>query len=329
MKKRVIIIDSCVERHFEDTKVESTILPDFDIYHFHIDSLNQLDNQLLSQVDAVIIWSCLPSIYFDEKFISKLTECKVVVKAAVGYDNINIAAARARKISVYNTPDYGTEEVADHSLSLILALVRKLKATDLHVQAGGWDWKSIGSTLRLSHTKLGIIGFGRIGIAVARRAMAFGMDVSFFDPYVSSGVDKAIGVARYEDLHQLLAESDIISVNCSLTDSSRNLLSESAFHSMKSGAILVNTARGGVIETQALITALASGKVALAGLDVVADEPNIPTELTNNPNVILTPHSAFYSDPSFYEMRSKSAWMVKNSLKGLTIRNRLDDRVVI
>lgn len=329
MKKRVIIIDSQVERHFEDTEIESTILPDFDIYHYYIESLDQLDSQLLSEMDAVIIWSCLPSIYFGEEFISKLTNCKVIVKAAVGFDNIDIAAARARKITVYNTPDYGTEEVADHTLSLILALARNLKITDLHVQAGGWNWKNIGSTLRLSHARLGIIGFGRIGMAVARRAMAFRMGVGFFDPYVASGADKAIGVTRYEDLHQLLTESDIISVNCSLTDSSRNLISEDAFRCMKSGVILVNTARGGVIDNQALIVALTSGKVSLAGLDVIADEPSIPAELINNSNVIFTPHSAFYSDLSFLEMRSKSASMVKDSLKGLTIRNRLDDKVVI
>lgn len=319
--RRVLVLDSCTERHFSAPTVEEKILSEFEVDLLHVSSHKELNSTILEKVDALILWACIPAVVIGEDILSELKRCKVIVKAAVGYDNIDIRSAMRHSIPVYNTPDYGTEEVADHSVAMMLALVRRLKSTDHHVQNGGWDWKSIGRTPRVRGMKLGIIGFGRIGQAVAKRASSFGLEITFYDPHVPSGAEKSHGLHRSESLNELLQSSDIISINCSLTDSSLHLLGKQEFASMKRGVIIVNTARGSVIDTDALLSSLDSGVVAMAGLDVLECEPSIPSALRGRENVILTPHSAFYSDASFMEMREKSASMVRSSFEGRQLRN--------
>lgn len=323
-KKNILIIDSIAESHFQKANIEQSILDGMEVSLVHVESDEELDDTLLNDVDALILWACVPSVNITKTVLDKLTSCKVIVKAAVGYDNIALCAAADNAISVYNTPDYGSEEVADHTMAMLLACLRRLKKADKHVQESGWDWKSVGPISRLRGMKLGIIGFGRIGGAVAKRAQAFGLNITFYDPYISSGVEKSYGIHRSETLDELLASADIISVNCSLNNSSEHLLAQEEFKKMKDGVVIINTARGGVIQTQALLDAIENDIVSTAGLDVLEGEPNIPPAFRGKDNILLSPHSAFYSQAAFLEMREKSAIMVKRALNKETIRNKVN-----
>jgi D-3-phosphoglycerate dehydrogenase/C-terminal binding protein len=242
----------------------------------------------------------------------------------VGYDNIDVEYAAKVGISVFNIPDYGTEEVADHAFALLLGCARKIVEVDKHVKAGGWDWAHTKPLYRLRNRTLGIIGFGRIGSALSVRAHAFGVRVQFYDPYVPSGMDKSLGVVRCESLDDLLASSDMISINASLTASAKHLISFNEFRKMKRGVILVNTARGGIVNSEAMLEALDNGRLAAAGLDVLENEPNIPDAVRTRPNVILTAHSAFYTEESFLEMRTKSAKLARDFMTGRPVRNQVN-----
>jgi len=324
-REKILIIDSTTEKHFKTAIVEQQILAGYDVQLLHISHVTELPLNLLLEVNYLIIWACVPAVNFDKAFLSSLKNCRTIVKAAVGFDNIDISAARELGISVLNIPDYGTEEVADHALALLLGIARKLEEIHIHVKQGGWDWASVKKLYRLRGRKLGIIGFGRIGGAVARRAAAFGLNVQFYDPYAVSGLDKTHGVFRCESLQELLTSSDIISVNASLNRTSHHLLSHAEFDMMKKGVLLVNTARGGIIDSDALFSAMKSGKVAAAGLDVLENEPDIPDGFRTLDNVLLTAHSAFYTEESFLEMRTKSAELVRQKMNGLPVRNCVNE----
>lgn len=326
-RKRIVIIDSNVERHFEKTDIEQSVLDNVDIDLVHISSALDLSSDYLEHVDAAIIWACIPAVQIDAEFINKLKNCKVITKAAVGYDNVDIDYAASVGIPVFNTPDYGTEEVADHAMALILALVRKLEAVNTHVKEGGWDWFSVKPIKRLRGAKLGIIGFGRTGSALARRASAFGFDTMFYDPYVVSGVEKIHAVHRCEDLDDLIEQADIITVHCDLNASSLHMLSSEQFSRMKPGVIIINTARGGVISNDALVEALDNNIVSCAGLDVVDNEPDFGADLRFHKKVLFTAHSAFYSVDSFVELRTKSAQITKNVLSGKQTRNLINSDI--
>lgn len=318
---KILIVDSTVEKHFSEPDLEARILSDFKIELIHIASAQELTQEILQDVNIIILWACIPAIQFNTEIFERMPNCHTIIKAAVGYDNVNLPEAREHNINVYNTPDYGTEEVADHSMALLLALQKQLLIANDHVKNGGWDWSVVRPLKRLRGQKLGLIGFGRIGMAMARKASAFGMDVSFYDPNVVSGMDKATGTRRCEHLTELLAEADILSVHCSLNETSKQILNKTAFGLMKTGVSIVNTARGGVIENAALIDALQCGKVASVGLDVVAGEPDIPQRLLATNKVIMTPHSAFYTEEAFIELRTKPAEMAKAILNNIRVRN--------
>lgn len=311
---RILIIDSTTEQHFPLPQVEQEFLPGHQLELRHIAHTDELSDALLASQDYLIIWACIPAIQFDAAFLARLPRCRAIVKAAVGYDNINIVAARQQGIAVYNIPDYGTEEVADHAMALLLALARKLPQSDRQVREGGWDWSCVKTLTRLRGRHLGLIGFGRIGSAMARRAQAFGLHVHFYDPHVASGLDKAHGVQRCERLDELLGRCDILSVHADLNPGSHHLLDADAFARMRPQTLLINTARGAIIEREALLAALQQGTLAGAGLDVVEHEPAIPAALRALDNVILTAHSAFYSEAALHEMRSKSATLIRRLL---------------
>ncbi|ANS44578.1 C-terminal binding protein [Serratia inhibens] len=328
-RTKVLIIDSTTEKHFPQPDIERKILAGHDVHLAHISNINEIPAEILPEIEFMIIWACIPSIQFNQAFLRNLGRCRAIVKAAVGYDNVDIDAARQLDIAVYNIPDYGTEEVADHALALMLGVARKLNDINLHVRQGGWDWASVKKLYRLRDKTLGIIGFGRIGGAVAKRAAAFGLKIRFYDPYVASGIDKTHGVTRCESLEELLASSDIVSVNASLNRTSHHLLSAPQFQQMKEGVLLVNTARGGIVDSQALLAALKSGKVAAAGLDVLENEPDIPAGFRTLDNVILTAHSAFYTEESFLEMRTKSAELLLGIMAGVNVRNRVNGNGIL
>ena len=265
--------------------------------------------------------------------ISRLTNCKVIVRCAVGFDNIDVAFARTRGIPVCNVPDYGTEEVADTAIALMLALVRgnHFHNTRLQRGEGPWTYKTAAPISRLRGKVFGVVGLGRIGTAAAVRAKAFGMDVVFFDPFKPNGYDKALGIRRANTLTELLRQSFVVSVHTPLNDGTRNLIDAAAIATMPRGSFLVNTARGACVDATAIPAAIESGQLAGAGIDVLpvepppADHPLVAAwRDVNHPchdRVILTPHSAFYSEEGIQDMRTKGAEEVRRALLGEPLRN--------
>ena len=318
---RVAIIDSRRGRYVETPDIEERVLgPEIAVEVVRVDAPEELHGQL-DEIDGIISWH---HIAIGRELLIRLRRCRGIVRAAVGFDNIDLKSAAECKIPVCNVPDYGTEEVADHTLALLLALVRRLRSLDDHCRRGGWDWRTIGRVQRLRGATIGIVGFGRIGGAVARRAVAFGMDVVFYDPYLPSGVEKAHGVRRAETFEELLGQAAILSLHVPLTTETRGMVDERALAQLAPGAVLINTSRGPVVEQGALIAALASGRLDGAGLDVLASEPDVPEALRTSHRVLLTAHAAFYADAALTELREKAARSVARLLAGKPERNLLN-----
>lgn len=204
----------------------------------------------IDDVDAIIIWH---QVKLTEVSLKRLKKCRMIVRNGVGFDNVDIKYAGSKGIAVCNVPDYGTEEVADHSMALALALSRNLFAFREQTQKMGWDWK-IGTDIlkRFRGRVFGIIGLGRIGTAVALRAKAFGYDVVFYDPHLAAGVEKSVGIRRAWRLDELLKQSDLISLHCPLNEETMGMIGREQFGIMKEGVFFINTARGGIIDQNEL-----------------------------------------------------------------------------
>jgi C-terminal binding protein len=318
---QVKILDSRRGSYLSEPNIEREILDAHaKVDLLCVDTAQEVIGQL-EHADAIISWH---HIALQADILPHLKHCRGIVRASVGYDNIDLECSARLGIPVCNVPDYGTEEVADHTLALIFALVRRLRCLDDHCRQGGWEWRTAGSILRLRDAKLGIVGFGRIGAAVAKRAQAFGMEVAFFDPYVPSGTEKAHGVLRCESLAELLERSQIVTLHVPLTPETRGFIGEAALSRVKPGAVLVNTCRGEVIDQTALIESIRDGRISQAGLDVLAGEPRVPDELRGLSQVLLSAHSAFYSDASLTELRRKAATAALRLLLGEPERNILN-----
>ena len=238
-----------------------------------------------------------------EAVLAALPSVRVLGIYGASLDNVELPAAARRGLRVVNVPDYGVDEVADHTIGLILALTRGIMPLDRAVHTGTWDFRNGGELRRSSGMQIGIIGLGRIGSAVARRALALRFQVVAADPR-----QPAVEGVRLVELGELLATSDLVSVNTRLDPSTRHLLDATAFARMKPGAYLVNTSRGGVVDQGALVEALRSGRLGGAALDVLEREPIARDDpLLALPNVVLTPHAAFYSRESLVEMKRRAA----------------------
>src|SRR5262245_28042672 len=262
--------------------------------------------------DAVIV--CYAQV--TAAVIAGLNRCKVIGRTGLGVDNIDVSAAAARGIAVTYVPDYCLREVSDHAMALLLALARKVPFANKLVQSGRWELPPVAPLRRLEGQVLGLIGFGNIPRALAPKAKAFGLNVITHDPYVSPDVLAAAGVegASFDDL---LARSDFISVHAPLTPQTRGLVNAAAFAKMKKGALLVNTARGPLMDEAALVQALDSGQVGGAALDVLATEPPPrDSPLLGRDNVILSPHTAFYSVDALNELQTKCVSDVARVLSG-------------
>jgi phosphoglycerate dehydrogenase-like enzyme len=311
MKYEVFIVDSAQVPHGEDDSIECEVLQDCANVQFLKLYSEEEFGSYSKSADAIILWHHLQ---LTTAILTKLTKTRLIVRNGVGYDNIDVAAAAAAGIAVANVPDYGTEEVADHAIALTLALIRQLKPLMADVAAGNWEWRTGLDCRRVRGRIFGIVGCGRIGTATALRAKALGFRVRFYDPYLSSGYEKAIGIERISSLEELLSEADVVSIHVPLTKETHHLVGAKEFERMRRSAYLVNTARGSVVAYDALMEALAHGAIAGAGMDVLEDEPFGAAELQKFPNCIVTPHSAFYSQESLIEMRKKSALIVKDAL---------------
>jgi len=259
--------------------------------------------------------------------LAGMPRCRIVVRTGVGYDTIDLAAATERKVMVANVPDYCVSEVADHALTLMLCLWRRVVELHTGVREKGWT-APLRPVRRLEGRVLGIIGLGRIGRAVAARARGFGLRLIASDPYVPAEVFSRLGVEPV-NLEALARSADIITLHTPLTQETRGLIREEILRQMKPTSLLVNTSRGGVVATDDLVQALREGWIAGAGLDVFEAEP-LPAghPLRSLPHVLLTPHAAWYSVDSERELRRRSARIVVQALRGEVPASLLNPEVL-
>ena len=291
------------------------------------------EEQLAGQIemaDAIILYHVAS---LSSQTIEKLKKCRLIVRGGVGVDNVDHAFARECGIPVANIPDYGSEEVADSALAMTLAMTRGVHFLNSRLRAGigSWSHSQVAPLARLRGSVFGVLGLGRIGSAMAIRAKALGMDVLFYDPHKPDGYDKALGIRRVESLDELLVSSLVVSMHCPLTGETHHMLDASTIAEMPFGSYLVNTARGGVVDTHALPDALASGQLAGAAIDVLPDEPPADDDpllvAWRDPahpaydRLIITPHAAFYCERGMMDIRQKTAEACRRALTGNAIRN--------
>ena len=317
-KYKVLLIGSI----WPDNSIENDILKEIDA-ELIIDAGEDENSykQLISEADAI-----MPG-RFDvtETVLAEANKCKIIAKAAVGYDNIDVNAASKRGIVVTNVAatDFCMEEVADQTLALILGVERKIVLLHQLVMRGKWieGRAQMKPMFDLKGQTLGLVAFGAISRAVAERAHPFGFKIIASDPYVSAEDASKLGVEMV-DFDTLLRTSDVISIHAPLMESTYHMFDEKAFSKMKKTAYLVNAARGGLIDQKALYNALKSGKILAAGLDVLEKEPpDSDDPILTLDNIIISPHSAGYAEGSYERARSWSAREVVTVLKGGQARN--------
>ena len=248
-----------------------------------------------------------------DDLLGQLPACKIVARYGIGVDNVDLAAAARRGVVVTNVPDYSVEEVAVHTLGLLLALTRRLPEASALVRRGGWGLDGLRPIRRLSTQRAGLVGFGRIARRLAGYLSAIGCEVVVHDPFVQPGP----GIPPLLPLPDLLRGCDVVSLHAPLTPQTRGLISAAELAMMKPGAVLINTARGGLVDVDAVIGALRAGQLRAAALDVLDAEPpaagRLPADL---PGLLVTPHMAYYSEESIAESQRKAVTQVIKVLTG-------------
>lgn len=269
--------------------------------------------ELVAGADALIV----NRYTVDAELLDQAPNCRIVTRTGAGMDNVDIDAATERGILVANVPDYCVEEVATHTIALLLALGRDLVHADAAVGSGQWEAPPQWELHRLSTQTLGIIGFGTIAKEVTTRASALGLSVRAYDPRSDDEEMESMGVTPVDSLHRLLETSNIVTLHAPLTDASEGLIGPEEFAAMKSDGFLINTARGGLVDEEALQTALDEGEIAGAALDVLQQEPPAQENpLLSDDRVIVTPHIAYLSEESVVEQRRTFARNVKVAIEG-------------
>ena len=284
------------------------------------------------EADALLVWHWV----VDGETAGLLDRCRIVVRYGVGYDLVDVGALAARGIPFCNTPDYGTEEVADAACGMILAIQRQLLAYDRACRRydQGWQENLLHPQRRTCKQTVGVVGVGRIGTALVNRLKPFGYRILGYDPYKPSGHEKAVGYERTESLEDLLVEADIVTIHCPLTEETRGMIDAGFFGRMKPGSALVNTARGRILaDLDCLEDALRSGHLAYAALDVLPDEPPEDHPLLAawredaewlRGRLLITPHVAYYSEEGWHEMRYKAARTARMCLVDGRLRNLVE-----
>jgi C-terminal binding protein len=320
------------EAMYADDSVEKQVFgPDVRVIVRNVEQLADLDDAECAEVDGLMVFRHFAT----AADFAKFPRLRAVVRMGVGYDRLDRAACAARGITVCNVPDYGTMEVADHAVSLALALRRGLflhHETQRHDPPAPWVAITTPLIRRMSVQTFGIVGLGRIGTAAALRAKAFGFRVVFFDPYRPNGADLALGIGRAKSLEELLAQSDVLSLHLPLTPETSGMIGARELALLPAGAVVVNTARGPSIDIDALEAALRSGHLAGAGLDVVPVEPPVEPvpellrayrarEKWLEGRLVITPHSAFHTPEAWDDIRRKSAETMAAALLSNTPQN--------
>ena len=255
------------------------------------------------------------------EMIPQMKRCRIIGRFGIGVDNVDILAATKAGIVVTRVPDYCLDEVSDHTMALLLSLVRKIPSSSARTQSGRWEMRAVIPIRRLRGTVLGLVAFGNIPQLVAPKAQAFGMRVVTYDPYVSKAVTEKAGVEQVE-FEELVKISDYISIHTPLMPATHHLFNADVFRRMKPSAYLINTARGPIIDEAALAEALDKKEIAGAALDVMEQEPPPSgSPLFGRDNVIVTPHTSYYSEESLVDLQTKAAEEVVRVLSGQTPRN--------
>ena len=287
-------------------------------------SIAELPDEMLAEVDGLMTLR----MWVPAEQIARFPKLKVIVRMGVGYDRVDRAAAAARGITVCNLPDYGTQEVAEFAVLLALSLRRGLILYhDTQRGPAPAPWAVMQSPLhrRQEVQTFGILGLGRIGSAAALRAKAFGYRVVFYDPNQPNGWDRALGIQRVRSMDELLAQSDVLSIHCPLTRATRGLIGERELRLLPKNAVVVNTARGPILDIDALERCLRDGHLAGAGLDVIPEEPPvepIPSLLRAyrageewlRGRLVITPHIAFHTPEAWRDIRIKSIETMRDVL---------------
>jgi len=323
---KVVITDAIAD----ELEPERRILDDVaDVISLDATSEEGLQGRI-EDADAIMLYHYLS---ITKLTLDRLEKCKLIVRGGVGIDNVDHVYARKCGIPVANIPDYGTEDVADSAIGMILALTRGITYLNSQLRAGNGPW---GHQLALPQQRLrgrvlAIVGLGRIGTAVALRGKALGMDVVFYDPYVQDGKDKSLGVRRVEELDELLDQAHVLTLHCSLTEETHHMIDAGAIARMPRGSYLVNTCRGGVVVTDAIPDAIASEHLLGAVIDVLETEPppdDDPLVLAwRNPEhpahhrVVINPHTAFYCEQGIEDIRTKGATACRRAVLGQPLRN--------
>lgn len=308
----------------ENVILTGTVLPDSDVerqiveeagVNLEIVDVSSTQELIESATDPVGIMTIETEI--DESAMEAFPNLKFISVHGIGVDMVDVEAATERGIPVFNTPEYCLEEVATHTLSLMLACERRICQYNADVKAGEWDYELGGPITRMSTKTVGVVGLGAIGLEMVRRIEGFGVDVVGYDPYVSEEEMRQEGVEKVA-FETLCERSDIVTVHTPLTESTRHLLDASAFESMGSGVTFINAARGGIVDHEALYGALNDGTIAYAGLDVLETEPPRDRRIVELDNVVVTPHAAWYSADALAELQRTAGENVAAFLGGET-----------
>ena len=250
------------------------------------------------------------------EIINELKNCRVIGRFGIGVDNVDLDRATEAGIQVCYVPDYCLDEVSDHAMGLLLSLARKISYGNYQVQSLSWKAKSVAPIWRIRNRILGLYGFGKIPQALVAKAQAFSLKVIAHDPYITPELADKLGV-ELVSFESLLKQSDYISIHAPLTPKTQHAFYTDAFLQMKPEALLINTARGALVDEQALANALDEGQLAGAALDVMETEPPLDdSPLLKRDNVILTPHTAFYSEEALLELQTKATEDVVRVLLG-------------
>jgi D-3-phosphoglycerate dehydrogenase / 2-oxoglutarate reductase len=279
--------------------------------------------KVAAEADAVLVTYAKIS----ADMIRQMKKVRIISRFGIGVDNVDLDAATQQGIVVTKVPDYCIDEVSDHAMALLLTAVRKIPLANDQVHAGTWKMPNVVPIHRLRGSVLGLVGFGRIPQLVAPKAKSFGMRVVAFDPYVPADVFRNLGVEKVE-FAALLTMSDYVSIHSPLTPETKGLFNADTFRQMKKGSYVVNTARGPIIDEAALAAAIDSGHIAGAALDVMTNEPPVNSPLIGKRNVIITPHTSFYSEESLVELQTKASQEVANVLTGKPPRNPVNPDVL-
>ena len=310
MKKIVVI-----EPGYLNYSAEESILHNWDPQFVVVPANASLEEKLrqVSNADAIMVREATVS----RPMIEAMQQCRVIVRYGVGVDNIDSQAAREKGIYVANVPDYGSEDVAEHSLALLLATTRRIATRNRDVRDGQWGIGQREPMFRLAGKILGVVGFGRISRCFVQKASGIGFKrILVVDPLLTDEQALQAGVTRVS-LDTLCREADFISLHAPLTPDTHHLIGEAELAKMKPSAVLVNTSRGGLIDEQALINALLQQRIFAAGLDVFESEPlSAKSPLLQMENTVCTDHTAWFTEESVVELQSKAAHEVRRAFEG-------------